>query len=186
MKILTILLCLIASSLQLSIAAQSKKLNKNGKYEYSKKEFNDAVYAELAKKMKKIGRSRLLDFGKELLQKEESLDARDLVIKRKEEQIGFNEEELKQKIIEFKLTQESFLSCLDKEDKEVNKRIGHMVDVVSGMRPQTAANLLSQQDPSISVKIMGMLDPTKVSKIFNLMDKEISAKLQKQYMTLKK
>ena len=61
-----------------------------------------------------------------------------------------------------------------------------MVSVVSGMKPQTAANLLSQQDPSISVKILGMLDAVQVAKIFNLMEKEVSAKLQKQYMTLKK
>ena len=61
-----------------------------------------------------------------------------------------------------------------------------MVDVVSGMKPQTAADLLSQQDPSLAVKIMGELDAVKVAKIFNLMKKEISAKLQKQYMTLKK
>jgi flagellar motility protein MotE (MotC chaperone) len=61
-----------------------------------------------------------------------------------------------------------------------------MVDVVSGMRPQNAADILSVQDVEIAVKILGKLEPTKVSKIFNSMDKEISARLQKQYMNMKK
>lgn len=182
-KIILLFSLILISS---NIKAQDKKPNKDGKYEYSKSEFDEAVYKELDKKMKKIGRFRLLDFAKELLKKEEALEVREKEITKREEQIKVNEEELKKKIVEFKITQQNFLACLDKEDKEVDRRVSHMVDVVSGMRPQTAANLLSQQDPSISVKIMGMLDPTKVAKIFNLMEKEVSAKLQKQYMTLKK
>ena len=61
-----------------------------------------------------------------------------------------------------------------------------MVDVISGMRPQSAADVLSVQDVDISVKILGDLPPEKVSKIFNSMDKEISARLQKQFMSMKK
>ena len=66
-----------------------------------------------------------------------------------------------------------------------NKDI-RVVEVISGMRPQNAADLLSVQESDLAVKILGQLDPAKVSKIFNLMDKEISAKLQKQFMTMKK
>lgn len=167
--------------------AQDKKTEaKSDKLEFTKEEFRQAVYAELDKKMKKIGRSRLLDFAKELLEKEEALAEREKVVAKREEQIKMSEDDLKKRFVEFKLTQQNFLACLDKEDKEIDRRVSHMVDVVSGMRPQTAANLLSQQDPSISVKIMGLLPPPKVAKIFNLMDKEISSRLQKQYMTMKK
>ena len=35
-------------------------------------------------------------------------------------------------------------------------------------------------------KIIERIDPQKASKIFNLMDKEVSARLQKQYMYMKK
>jgi len=184
MKKAILLVCL--ALMTYTVQAQDSKTKKTDKLEFTKEEFKKAVYAELDKKMKKIGRSRLLDFAKELLQKEEALSQREKVVARREEQIVVTEDDLKKKYVEFKLTQEKFLSCLDKEDKEVDRRVSHMVDVVSGMRPQTAANLLSQQDPSISVKIMGMLPPAKVAKIFNLMDKEVSSKLQKQYMTLKK
>ncbi|OIQ16839.1 MAG: hypothetical protein BM556_14370 [Bacteriovorax sp. MedPE-SWde] len=180
MKQLALLICLVLMSRSIVAADKSEKL------QFTKEEFKQAVYAELDKKMKSIGRTRLLDFAKELLKKEEALLEKDKVIKKREEQVAVSEEELKKKIVEFKLAQEKFLSCLDKEDKEVDRRISHMVDVVSGMRPQTAANLLSQQDPTISVRILGLLPPTKVAKIFNLMDKEISSRLQKQYMTMKK
>ena len=62
--------------------------------------------------------------------------------------------------------------------------IDHLVQVVSGMKPQTAADMLAVQDSTLTVEIISKLDPTKVSKIFNLMDKEISARLQKEYLNM--
>ena len=54
--------------------------------------------------------------------------------------------------------------------------------------PKQAPSLqvLSTQDADISVKILEKIDPTKASKIFNLMDKEVSARLQKQYLNMQK
>ncbi len=164
--------------------AQDEKSKENLKY--SEADFEKAVQDEFVKRMKKVGRSNLIDFSNELLKKEETLLQKENSLKKKEEQLALNESELKKRFEEFNKEQQNFLTCLDNEDKKVERRLRHMVDVVSGMKPQTAANLLSQQDPSLSVKILGELDATKVSKIFNLMDKEISAKLQKQFMTLKK
>ena len=54
------------------------------------------------------------------------------------------------------------------------------------LRPQKAAEILSVQDSSIAVQILQKIDPKKASKIFNFMDKDISAKLQKQYLLMKK
>ncbi len=149
---------------------------------YTQKEFD----AALEKAMKKAGRGKLVDFSTELLKKESELAKREQALKDQQEQIKVNQTELTSRINEFKAYQTNFLSCLDKKDGDEQKRVIHMVDVVSNMRPQTAANLLSQQDPSISIKILGELPPVKVSKIFNMMDKEVSARLQKQYMTMKK
>lgn len=160
-------------------ASEAKKI-------YTQEDFDKALDEALAKTMKKVGRSKLVDFSKELLKKEDELAQREKALKNQQEQIDVNQRELTERIAEFKKYQTNFLSCLDKKDSDENKRVVHMVDVVSNMRPQTAANLLSQQDPSISIKILGELDPVKVSKIFNMMDKEVSARLQKQYMTMKK
>ena len=61
-----------------------------------------------------------------------------------------------------------------------------MVEIISGMKPVMAGNVLSVQDSDIAVKILSELPAMKISKIFNSMDKEISARLQKQYMNMKK
>ncbi|HXH31227.1 MAG TPA: hypothetical protein VNJ01_10480 [Bacteriovoracaceae bacterium] len=37
-----------------------------------------------------------------------------------------------------------------------------------------------------AVKILQQIDAKKASKIFNFMDKEVSAKIQKQYLLMKK
>lgn len=177
MKRLFLLVLILSSSL--NAFSQEKKI-------YSQEEFDKALEVALEKKMKKVGRSKLIEFSKELLKKEEELATREKALKNQQEQVVVNQKELEGRIKEFKAYQTNFLSCLDKKDSDEQKRVIHMVDVVSNMRPQTAANLLSQQDPSISIKILGELDPVKVSKIFNMMDKEISARLQKQYMTMKK
>ena len=65
-------------------------------------------------------------------------------------------------------------------------RVQQLVEVISNMKPQRAADLLSVQDPDISVRIFEKTNPTKASKIFNLMDKEVSARLQKQYLNMQK
>ncbi len=175
-----------ASILLLLLAFLSFSAISQEKLQFTPSEFKKALDEDFAKRMKKVGRSKLIDFSNELLKKEEELANKEEALKKREEQLKVNEGELKKRYEEFNNEQKNFLSCLDKEDQKVQRRVQHMVDVVSGMKPQTAANLLSQQDPSLSIKILGMLEATKVSKIFNLMDKEISAKLQKQYMTLKK
>lgn len=179
MKIYVVLILLLS----LTVFGQE---NKDKDLKYSEEDFQKAVQDEFEKRMKKVGRSNLIEFSNELLKKEEALLEKEKLLSKREEQLKLNEKELKNRFAEFNKEQKNFLACLDKEDKKVERRLRHMVDVVSGMKPQTAADLLSQQDPSLAVKIMGELDAVKVAKIFNLMKKEISAKLQKQYMTLKK
>ena len=92
----------------------------------------------------------------------------------------------KNKRKDFLKDQNRILGCINENAKKVEDRIRHIVRIISGMRPNVAAQVLSVQDAGLSVKILGMLEPVKVSKIFNLMDKEISARLQKQYMTMKR
>ena len=155
------------------------------KLTFTKEEFRKAVLEEVSKEMKKIGQQRMVSFSKELLEKERKLEAEELNLKKKDEEITHSKGNFKKLIAEFTKRQNKFLACRDDIDNKAAKRITHMVDVMSGMRPQNAADVLSVQDPVLSVKILGMLDAVKVSKIFNLMDKAISARLQKQYMNMK-
>jgi flagellar motility protein MotE (MotC chaperone) len=82
--------------------------------------------------------------------------------------------------------QKEFLGCIDTLKAEEDKRVTQMVEIISTMKADKAAQVLSIQDQELTIKILGLLDSRMVSKIFNLMDKEISARLQKQFMTMKR
>ncbi len=153
---------------------------------YTKAEFDAEVMKAVEKNMRRLGRSSIINFSKELIKKEDDLKVKELNFQKQKESLKIIKEQLDKKLTEIDKKQTNIISCLDQRDKDKQKRVGHMVDVVAGMRPANAASVLSVQDPSIAVHILGLLDPNKVSKIFNLMDKEISARLQKQYMTMKR
>jgi len=153
---------------------------------YSETDFREAVDREVSNKMKRLGDGNLVEFSRELMNKENDLKIKEMKQLKKIKELEVIKSELTKKISEFKSRQQRFLACLSEKDKKVSNRVNHMVDIISGMKPNKAAEVLSVQDPGISVEILGLLEPVKVSKIFNLMDKEISARLQKQYMTMKK
>lgn len=163
-----------------------KKIEDPRDKKYSYDEFQDAVNERVEKQLKRLGRGKIIGFSKELMKKEEVLKLKEIELEKRAEQLYMNSGDFEKKVKTFQNRQLKFLGCLDESDKQREKRITHMVDVVSGMKPQSAAEVLSVQDADISIKILGMLPPEKVSKIFNLMKKEISARLQKQYMTMKK
>lgn len=147
--------------------------------------FYKLLNEEVEKKLDKLRHRHIVNFSKELLKKEEAIRLRELEFKKKREQLKMNITEFEKKLKVFLEGQKKFLSCIDSLKNEESKRVKHMVEVISNMRPKMAASVLSIQDTKISVKILGLLDPKKVSRIFNLMDKEVSARLQKHYVTMK-
>ena len=156
------------------------------KRNYTEEEFKKAVLLEAEKLMKKIGSGNIVDFSKELLEKEEAIKVKELNIQKEREQLKVNMSDFQKKVVDFQDSQKKFLGCIDLQNEKAEKRISQMVEVVGGMKPQNAADVLSVQDPDLSVRILGLLDAQKTSKIFNLMDKEVSARLQKQFLQMKK
>jgi flagellar motility protein MotE (MotC chaperone) len=153
---------------------------------YSEKEFMDAVEKEVLNRLNRYKPKNIVNLSKEYMKKERALDLREAELSKREETLRASEKDLASKLRELNKKGSKLIGCLDDNDKNETKRINHMVDVISGMRPKNAADVLSVQDVEISVKILGSLPPTKVSKIFNSMDKEISARLQKQYLNMKR
>lgn len=153
---------------------------------YTQEEFDKAVRAKVEEQLKKVHSENLVSFSNELLKKEEVLNLKEVELKKREDQLQMNNGDLTKKIVDFQDKQNKLIGCMDDIDNQKKKRVDHMVDAVSGMRPQNAADVLSVQEAEISVQILGQLPSDKVSKIFNLMDKEISARLQKQYLFMKK
>jgi len=165
---------------------KDKNAKKKNVKEFTDKQLNEFIIKELEKKLKKIGRSKILNFSKELFKKEEDLKIIELDLKREKEKINLMKKNFEKNIKDFRKKQSKIISCLDKQDLEKTKRLNHMVEVISNMRPQAAAELLSVQENDIALRILGALDSLKVSKIFNLMTKEISSRLQKQYINMKR
>ncbi len=185
----TIVISLTIASLVMAAVKDTKKAvapATNGKREYTEEEFKTAVMEEAAKLMKKAGSANLVDFSKELLEKEEAIKNKELTIKKEQEELDMSKADFKKKLVEFQDSQKKFLGCVEEKSEKADKRVSQMVDVISGMKPQNAADVLTVQDPDLSVRILSELDSAKASKIFNLMDKEVSARLQKQFLQMKK
>ena len=153
---------------------------------YTQAELDNEVEKQVIAKLNKMRGSKIVQFSKDLLKKEKVLKLEKMKLRQREEQLRQGEKDFEKKLTEFLSRQSKFLGCIDEINEQDKKRTSHMVDVIAGMRPKNAADVLSVQDPALSVKILGLLAPEKVSKIFNLMDKAISARLQKQYMNMKK
>jgi flagellar motility protein MotE (MotC chaperone) len=174
-------LVLIVALLSTSAWAQSKASKT-----YTEAEFTKAVAEQVRKKVDEVKNKSVSDLTKELITKEESIRLRELEMEKREDQIKVNSAEIEKKIKVFNAQQTSVLGCVERNDEELKARITQQVDVVSNMKPEKAAQLLSVQDANIAVQILQLLDPKKASKIFNLMEKEVSARLQKQYMDMKR
>jgi flagellar motility protein MotE (MotC chaperone) len=153
---------------------------------YTEEEFIKKVSEEVKKRVDTIKNKSVSDLTKELLDKEEKLKLRELEFQKQQDQMRVSESDISRRYAELTEKQKNFIGCVEKNEEDSRARIGQLVDMVSNMKPQKAAEVLSVQDSEIAVKILQTIEPKKASKIFNFMDKEISAKLQKQYLLLKK
>lgn len=172
MKILSLVLTFIC----MSSYAETKK--------YSQEEFDKKVQAEVDRQINLIKKKSLAQLTKELLEKDKTLQKRDDSLNKREEQVKISENSLLKKIEELESTKSKIIGCLDDNKKGELLRVKQLVEVISNMKPQKAADLLSVQESTISIKILEKINPQKASKIFNLMDKEVSARLQKQYLNM--
>ncbi len=149
-------------------------------------EFKAKLKEELSSSLQKLHKKPMANFMEELLEKEAKIAEISNKLELREKELLHNEDNLKTKIADFEKLQEKLISCMDENDKAEKNRVTNLVEIISNMRPDSAASILSVQEPGIAVKIVSLLPPDKSAKIFNLMDKEISARLQKQYMNMKR
>jgi flagellar motility protein MotE (MotC chaperone) len=168
-------------------SAPKKEVKSEAKSEktYTQKEFDDAVHKEVMRQISFIKKKSVVDLTKELVDERKKLKDKNDELDKKEEQLNVAQEELAKKILETNEHQKRILGCIDANNKNAAKRVGQVVQIMSNMKPDKAAEILSVQDTEIAVRILSKLEPLKASKIFNKMDKEVSARLQKEYMSMK-
>lgn len=153
---------------------------------YTEEEFVEKVTQEVKRKIDEVKNKSVSELTKELLEKEEKLKLKELELQKQQDSFRVSEKEIARRYAELFEKQKSFIGCVEKNQEDAKARIGQVVEMVSNMKPQKAAEVLSVQDSEIAVKILQMIDAKKASKIFNFMEKEVSAKLQKQYLLMKK
>lgn len=178
MKKLFILLGVI---LIFNLYAQEKKDEKT----YTQKEFDEKLKVELDKAVERLKKKSITQLTKEILKKEQEVLKKEKEFEQRHEQLKIGEETLAKRIIDFENDKKKILGCIEENEKNESMRINQLVEMISGMKPLKAAEILSVQESEISVKIIEKIDPVKASKIFNVMDKEVSARLQKQYLNMK-
>lgn len=153
---------------------------------YSEEEYIKKINEEVKKKVDTIKNKSVSELTKEILDKEEKLNLRELELIKQADSIKVTEADLAKRYTDLAEKQKDFIGCVNKNTEENKARIGQLVEMISNMKPEKAASVLSVQDSDIAVQILQMIDAKKASKIFNFMDKDISAKLQKQYLQMKK
>lgn len=153
---------------------------------YSEVDFIKKVAEEVSLQVDKIKKSSVTDLTKELVKKNKDISLKEIELKKREDALLAAEKDLAAKYISIDQKQKKIIGCLDKNKEEEKMRISQVVDMISNMRPQKAAEILSVQDSIIAVQILQKIDAKKASKIFNFMDKDVSAKLQKQYLEMRK
>jgi flagellar motility protein MotE (MotC chaperone) len=153
---------------------------------YTEEEYIKKVNEEVKKKVDIIKNKSVSDLTKELLDKDEKLRLREIDLEKQQDSLKVSDNDIAKRYAELSEKQRSFIGCVEKNHEESKSRIGQLVEMVSNMKPDKAASVLSVQDTEIAVQILQMIDAKKASKIFNFMDKDISAKLQKQYLLMKK
>ena len=151
---------------------------------YTEAEFKEKLKAEVERKVGLIKKKTLTQFANELLEKEDAIREKERKLSEREEQLKKGEASLLKKITELETSKNKIIGCIDEHNKNEELRVTKVVEMISGMKPAKAAGVLSTLDSNISVKLLEKIDSTKASKIFNLMDKEVSARLQKQYLNM--
>ena len=177
---LFIVLCILATTDSFSKNKEEEKMT------MSKKEFEKKIDEKVNIILNKISSKKIADFSKSLLEKEKEINNALKKIEFRKKELEINEKKFTERVRSFNQKQNKIIGCLDNNSKQRDSRVGHLVNIISGMKPQVAAEMLSVQESKLSVEIISKLDPVKVSKIFNLMDKEISARLQKEYLNMQK
>ena len=145
MKRIIFLICLCFVGLSMTkINAQEDSTSKADpkKRIYTDKEFLDAVEKDVTNKLSRFHPKNIVNLSKEFMRKERALELRELEIQKREESLRASEADLAKQIKELKGRSDKLLGCLDENDRNQRKRVNHMVDVVSGMRPQNAADVL--------------------------------------------
>jgi flagellar motility protein MotE (MotC chaperone) len=117
----------------------------------------------------------------ELEDRKVALDLREKQLAERAHDLELQEKLLKEKLQKMEDLNRKMAERLDGFKKDHEGRIGKLVTVVEGMKPESAARYVEALDPELAVEILARIKEAKASKILNLVDKKLGAKLTELY-----
>lgn len=117
----------------------------------------------------------------ELEDRKVALDTREKQLNERAHDLEIQEKLLKEKLQKMEELNRKMAERLDGFKKDHEGRIGKLVTVVEGMKPDAAARYVEALDPELAVEILARIKEVKASKILNLVDKKMGAKLTELY-----
>lgn len=117
----------------------------------------------------------------EMEERKVALDAREKQLDERARDLELQEKLLKEKLKKMEDLNARMAERLDVFKKDHDGRIGKLVTVVEGMKPEMAARYVEALDADLAVQILSRIQIVKASKILNLVDKQKSARLTELY-----
>lgn len=117
----------------------------------------------------------------EMEERKIALDTREKQLDERARDLELQEKLLKEKLKKMEELNKRMADRLDVFKKDHEGRIGKLVTVVEGMKPEAAARYVEQLDPDLAVEILARMKELKASKLLNLVDKNKSARLTELY-----
>ncbi len=117
----------------------------------------------------------------EMEERKLALDAREKQLEERARDLELQEKLLKEKLKKMEDLNKRMAERLDGFKKDHEGRIGKLVAVVEGMKPEAAARYVEQLDADLAVEILARMKELKASKLLNLVDKNKSARLTELY-----
>jgi|GEM_PF-6732869 len=117
----------------------------------------------------------------ELEERKVALDAREKQLDERARDLELQEKLLREKLKKMEELNKRMADRLDVFKKDHEGRIGKLVAVVEGMKPEAAARYVEQLDADLAVEILSRMKELKASKLLNLVDKTKSARLTELY-----
>ncbi|MGZ3652281.1 MAG: MotE family protein [Bdellovibrionota bacterium] len=117
----------------------------------------------------------------ELEDRKTALDQRETRLNERAHDLELQEKLLKEKLKKMEDLNRKMAERLDVFKKDHEGRIGKLVTMVEGMKPEAAARYVEALDPDLAVEILARIKEAKASKILNLVDKKMGAKLTELY-----
>jgi len=120
------------------------------------------------------------DLAKEIAR----IKAKEKALAEKEASLKALEAKINAKLKELKQLEASIRKMLEEADVLKNKKIKHLVDVYSNMKPRQAAQVLETLDEKLAVKILAGMRGRKAGEILSYVKPDKAAKLSEELTKL--